>query len=188
MVDKPSTRDDANLNPSFLQRTGCKELIGYQSGIVGRVVGLHAAYYCQHWQFDSYFETKVALEFSEFLRRYDEHNDRVWSLFHNGIIEAAIVVDSQAEAGRAARLRWFIVGPALRSAGAGNYLMRRACEFCSERPFDKLWLTTFRGLDAAAHLYEKFGFARVDERPGAQWGSAVTEQRYELCFGEREPK
>ena len=38
---------------------------------------------------------------------------------------------------------------------------------------------TFAGLDAARHLYEKFGFTLTTEREDSQWGEPVLEQKFE---------
>ena len=40
-----------------------------------------------------------------------------------------------------------------------------------------LW--TFKGLDAARHLYERHGFRLAEEYAGAQWGVNLVEQRFE---------
>jgi len=44
--------------------------------------------------------------------------------------------------------------------------------------FDETYLDTFKGLDAARHLYETCGFRLTQEATGSQWGTPVTEQRF----------
>jgi hypothetical protein len=48
---------------------------------------------------------------------------------------------------------------------------------------DRIWSVlvgdTIEGLEAARHLYEKYGFHLVEERSGEQWGRRVLEQRFE---------
>ncbi len=68
----------------------------------------------------------------------------------------------------------------MRGTGVGNALLAAAVGFCRARRYDRVHLWTFEGLDAARHLYEKFGFRLVHEQRGTQWGSGVTEQRFEL--------
>ena len=58
--------------------------------------------------------------------------------------------------------------------------MEQAVFFCKEVGFEKVYLYTFLGLGSARHLYEKFGFKLVEEHPGEQWGTTVSEQRFEL--------
>ena len=40
--------------------------------------------------------------------------------------------------------------------------------------------TTFAGLDAARHLYERAGFVLCQESEGDHWGRTVMEQTFEL--------
>jgi len=45
-----------------------------------------------------------------------------------------------------------------------------------------VYLWTFKGLNAAKHLYEKNGFKLVKQFKGMQWGTEVNEQRFELSL------
>jgi GNAT superfamily N-acetyltransferase len=58
--------------------------------------------------------------------------------------------------------------------------MNNAVSFCRAAGYPLVYLWTFEGLDAARHLYEKYGFKLVKEHSGEQWGTAVNEQRFEL--------
>ncbi|MEA3417288.1 MAG: hypothetical protein U9R02_14290 [Thermodesulfobacteriota bacterium] len=49
-----------------------KFITGYIPGVIGRVAELHALYYSEKWNFGKFFETKVAIELSEFLNNYNE--------------------------------------------------------------------------------------------------------------------
>jgi N-acetylglutamate synthase-like GNAT family acetyltransferase len=155
---------------------------GYIPGVVGKVTELHAKYYSTNWGFGHFFETKVATELSKFIRDYNNYKDRIWSLLLDGDIEGSIAIDGSSEVENIAHLRWFIVSDKLRGNGAGNYLMQRAVSFCQEAGYQKVYLWTFDGLQAARHLYEKFGFKLVKEYPGDQWGTTVSEQRFDLAL------
>ncbi len=76
---------------------------------------------------------------------------------------------------------------AIRGQGAERRLLDAAVDFCRGNGYPGIRLRTFAGLHAARHLYEQAGFARVEERRGAQWGTEVTEQRFELAFGPISP-
>jgi hypothetical protein len=39
--------------------------VGYSPGAIGRIMELNAAYCSRHWDFDLYFEAKVARELSD---------------------------------------------------------------------------------------------------------------------------
>jgi len=81
-----------------------------------------------------------------------------------------------------AHLRWFILSDALRGRGVGARLIDTALDSCRACGYEKVYLWTFEGLDAARHLYEKAGFRLVERQRGTQWGSEVTEQRFELAL------
>ena len=154
--------------------------IGYTPGVIGRITELHADYYSRNWNFSEYFEAKVASELSKFMCDYDEQKDRVFSLQVDGKIEGSISIDGSSENRNVAHLRWFVVSDKLRGKGAGNYLMQQAMAFCKDRTYDGVYLWTFQGLGSARHLYEKYGFTLTEETAGKQWGTVVTEQRFDV--------
>ena len=45
--------------------------------------------------------------------------------------------------------------------------------------FRRCYLTTFAGLDAARGLYQRTGFRQTAEIEAENWGTRVTEQRFE---------
>jgi GNAT superfamily N-acetyltransferase len=134
----------------------------------------------------------------EFTARYDPQRDRVWSVLRGNEIVASITIDSSADTHGAAHLRWFMItidssadnhgaahlrwfiaAASVRGSGLGRHLLGEALDFCARRAFKQVYLTTFRGLDRARHLYEEFGFELVDTRRGTSWGNPVWEQRFE---------
>lgn len=161
---------------------------GYMPGAIGRVVELHGAYYHAHWGFGAFFEAKVAGELAEFIGRYDEKRDGFWTATAGGRVEGSITVDGLRAEREGAHLRWFIVSDAIRGQGVGRRLLDAAVDFCRVNGYPGIRLWTFAGLHAARHLYEQAGFALVEERRGAQWGTEVTEQRFELAFGPKSPE
>jgi GNAT superfamily N-acetyltransferase len=149
-------------------------------GAIGRVAELHAAYYARQWGFGVFFEAKIAMEVAEFLSRYDARRDGFWTASLGGRIEGSITIDGLHAADAGAHLRWFIMSDALRGRGVGGRLVEAAVDFCRRSGYPRVYLWTFEGLHAARHLYEKAGFALAEQRRGAQWGTEVTEQRFEL--------
>jgi len=158
---------------------------GYRPGAIGRVAQLHGEYYHRHWGFGLFFEAKVATELSAFLSRYDDTRDGFWAVAAGDRVEGAIVIDGRDAEREGAHLRWFIVSDGLRGRGAGNRLMETAMDFCRRKGYPGVYLWTFEGLSAAHHLYEKHGFVLVEQRPGAQWGVTVNEQRFEWSAGKK---
>lgn len=157
-----------------------KTIKGYIPGVIGRIAELHISYYHPNWNFGSYFESKVARDMADFTDRYDEARDGLWTVIENGRIQGAIAIDGLDADTLGAHLRWFIVGEDLQGQGLGNRLMDLAMRFCRDKDYNRIYLWTFAGLNAARHLYEKAGFKLVKERTGRQWGTEVNEQRFEL--------
>ncbi len=153
---------------------------GYIPGSIGRVTELHSTYYHEHWGFNVFFEAKVATDLAEFLGRYNEKRDGFWTASLEGRIEGSITIDGIQAGGEEAHLRYFIVSDALRGRGIGAWLISTAVNFCRNTGYREIYLSTFEGLHAARHLYEKLGFRLVEEHIGTQWGKEVNEQRFEL--------
>jgi GNAT superfamily N-acetyltransferase len=153
---------------------------GYRTGCIGRIAELHAITYRQLSGFGLQFESKVARELAEFCERYDDERDGLWLAVSQGQVEGSIAIDGLHAGREGAHLRWFIVSDKLRGAGIGKDLLTCATTFCRSKGYKQVYLWTFEGLGAARHLYENFGFRLVEQRPGAQWGKQVIEQRFEL--------
>lgn len=156
------------------------EIMGYVPGAIGRIAELHATYYANHWNFGLFFEAKVATEMSQFLSRFDDKHDGFWTTCLDGRVEGCIAIDGIKAESEGAHLRWFIISARLRGRGFGHTLMRTAVDYCKMKKFSAVYLWTFEGLDAARHLYEKFGFSLIEKHTGTQWGTPVNEQKFVL--------
>lgn len=175
------------LNPDsngglFFMAMNDVELSGYIPGAIGRVAELHGTYYYKHWGFNLFFESKVAMELSEFLRRFNEARDGFWVATIEEKIVGSVAIDGLHGDGQGAHLRWFIIAPEHQGHGIGNRLLKEAVEFCRKKEHGRIYLWTFAGLHPARHLYEKFGFKLCEEHEGEHWGKAVKEQRFELVL------
>jgi hypothetical protein len=64
--------------------------------------------------------------------------------------------------------------------------MEAAVGFCKEKRFKRVYLTTFKGLYTARHLYEKFGFRLYSEEDGTHLTgkSSMVEQVFELILND----
>ena len=158
------------------------KLSGYIPGAIGRVTELHATYYKKHWDFDLFFESKVATEISEFLGRFDPARDGFWLTTIDEKIVGAVVIDGSGVKTHEARLRWFVVDPEYQGRGIGQRLLSEAISFCKKANIHRIYLYSFAGLDPARHLYEKFGFVLREETQDKTWGKTVTEQTFELLL------
>ena len=158
------------------------KLSGYVPGAIGRVAELHGKYYHEHWDFDLFFESKVATELSEFLCRFNQAQDGFWVATVEEKMVGSIAIDGIHFDSKGAHLRWFIVAPENQGEGIGKILFEEAIQFCRRKRFNQIYLWTFAGLDGARHLYEKFGFKLCEQREGNQWGKRMTEQMFELSL------
>src|SRR5262245_20773764 len=157
---------------------------GWRPGALGTIVSLLAAYHWPRYGFGPAFETKVARELAEFLNRYDPDHDRLFLALQGERVVGGMAIDGGEEnAGtQSARLRWFILADECQGRGVGGRMMDEAMRFLEQR-FARCYLTTISGLDAARALYERRGFRLVEESEAANWGTAVTEQRFEWSAG-----
>lgn len=151
---------------------------GYQPALIAGVTGMHAAFYSQNYGFGALFERKVASEMSEFMGRIDAPLNAVFSAYNGKKLLGSVSIDGEDLGSKTAHLRWFIVSPEARGLGVGKGLMARAMKFVDEMAFQQTCLWTFKGLDTARHLYERFGFELFEEKTGSQWGIQMVEQQF----------
>ncbi|UYV38237.1 helix-turn-helix domain-containing GNAT family N-acetyltransferase [Rhodobacteraceae bacterium D3-12] len=151
---------------------------GYRAGLIASVAHLHATFYSQHYGFGAVFERKVATEMSEFIGRIENPLNTTFSAYVGDELLGSVSLDGEDLGQGASHLRWFIVSPSAQGMGVGNLLIGHATAFVDTNAFDRTRLWTFKGLDAARHLYEKHGFTLAHETPGNQWGTEVIEQEF----------
>lgn len=151
---------------------------GYCPGVIASVIGLHAAYYAANYGFGAVFERKVATEMSEFMGRIENRLNTTFSAFIGDKLLGSVSIDGEDLEEGVSHLRWFIVSPESQGIGIGNLLLGKATSFADAAGFEQTRLWTFKGLDAARHLYEKHGFEFVCENRGKQWGTEVIEQEF----------
>jgi GNAT superfamily N-acetyltransferase len=155
------------------------EIGDYRPGALADIVGLHARYYSKYWNFGLPFETKVGMELAEFLARRNAEQDVFLAAYSPDGAVASVIVDASGGGPRGAHLRWFIVAEEMQGKGLGAELLGRAIGFCDERNYERIWLTTFAGLEAARALYERHGFVLSAETEVDQWSGNVQEQIFE---------
>lgn len=168
----------ADSQPDLDTMTNIEVHRGYRPGLIASVVQLHASFYSENFGFGAVFERKVATEMSEFMARIDKPANAVFSAYLGTELLGSLSVDGEDLGTGVSHLRWFIVSPRAHGMGIGTLLMGKAMSFVDQNAFDRTRLWTFKGLDAARHLYEKHGFALAHETQGRQWGTEVTEQEF----------
>ena len=150
----------------------------YTPTLIGSIVEMHAAYYSRLVNFGAAFEAQVAAGLADFVARLSCPDNAIWSDGANGAVVGSVAIDGEDLGRGKAHLRWFILGEPARGTGLGKRLLQTAVVFCDERGFAETHLWTFKGLDAARHLYETQGFRLAEEYSGTRWGAQVREQRF----------
>ena len=151
---------------------------GYQPGAIGTIAALFSRYFAQHYDFDHYFEQKVATELAEFTQRLSSPDTALWLVMEAGQVVGSLAIDGEdlPDAG-VAHLRWFIMEPRLAGRGLGRQLLENAIAFCQARGFHAIHLWTVKGLDASSHLYDRYDFVIEKEFVDSQWGKQTIEQK-----------
>jgi DNA-binding MarR family transcriptional regulator/GNAT superfamily N-acetyltransferase len=155
---------------------------GYRPGLVGRTIEMHMQYYSRDWGMGSGFEAQLATGLGKLLTRLDKPESEAWVALDGSKIIGTIFIDGEDLGGNKAHLRAFIVDDGLRGGGIGRQLLEKALAFVDEREFPETHLWTFKGLEAARHLYLSTGFVLESEFPGYDWGENTVVQQYVRRF------
>jgi GNAT superfamily N-acetyltransferase len=163
------------MKPGFTIRRG------WQPGDIGWVVGEHGRYYDRAWKLGMAFEAKVAEAMGAWLQRYDPAHDLLLVAEDaEGSLGSISLDGSGADVpSDGARVRFFIMADRARGRGIGKVLVAETMAFIRDAGFEKAFLTTFRGLDAARKLYEDHGWALTHEALDTSWGTPLHEQRFD---------
>jgi len=151
---------------------------GYKAGLISQVSALFINFFHKQFDFGYQFESKVASELSEFVKRLLQPQNTIYSAYIGNELVATITIDGDNLGGNIAHLRWFIAHPKVTGQGIGKQLLQKAISFVDHHAFDETHLWTIKGLDSASHLYQKHDFKLVEQASGNQWGSTVIEQKF----------
>ena len=162
-----------------------KEIVfdNYRPGLMGEVVAWHGRYYAKNWNFGPEFEAIVGSGLADFIPRKASPGCQIFSAWQQNTFLGSITVDNDGNPNqKLAHIRWFIMSDAARGKKVGGALFAKAIDFIQQSGYSGVYLTTFKGLEAAQHLYTQAGFQLTHEEKGNSWGTEVIEQRYELHF------
>ena len=151
-----------------------------QRGDLGYLTYLHGKLYGAEYGYNVVYEKYVAQGVAELLENYDAKKDHIWLIEDNEEIVGAIAI--MGRSGKVAQLRYFLLLSQYRGLGLGKKLMQLALDFCKETGYQSVYLWTATELEAAAHLYQKFGFTKTKEVNTFNWGKEVIEACYDLML------
>ena len=143
-------------------------------GDAGYIAYRHAVLYEREYGLDKVFEKYVLAGLLDFLDKPE--GGEIWLAECAGKIAGFIAIVRHSPT--TAQLRWFLLEPEFRGTGLGRRLMETVMEFCRQQNYQEVFLWTFKGLDAARHLYEQYGFLLTEEKPNNTWKHELLEQRW----------
>ena len=73
------------------------------------------------------------------------------------------------------RLRFMLIDPAFRGCGLGKYLLQTALDYCRQKDYRRVSLSTTANCVFAQQLYRKNGFAPFKVIHGTEWGGSTDE-------------
>lgn len=151
-----------------------------QPGDIGYIAYRHGVLYAQEYGLNQVLEKYVLQSLITFL----EHSSggKIFIAQCCGTIIGFIGIVKVSKT--TAQLRWFLIEPEFRGAGLGRKLVASAMEFCEQQNYNHVFLWTFKGLDSARHLYEKFGFTLTEEKENNTWKNQLIEQRWDVTLGD----
>ena len=157
----------------FLLRT-------HEPGDMGWVVHRHGLLYAREYGWDERFEALVAQIAADFINNFDPATERCWIAEMEGERVGCVFVVGAGD--KVAKIRLLLVEPRARGLGLGNRLVEECVRFARSRGYEKLVLWTNDVLEDARRIYERKGFALVEQEEHHSFGKDLVGQNWELTL------
>ncbi|MGF6256806.1 bifunctional helix-turn-helix transcriptional regulator/GNAT family N-acetyltransferase [Ensifer sp. LBL] len=145
-----------------------------QPGDMGWVIHRQGALYAEEYGWTTAFEALVAEIVVKYMHDYDAKSDRCWIAEKDGKVVGSVFLVRHDET--TAKLRLLYVEPSARGLGIGRRLVEECMRHARLLGYIRMILWTNAGLDAARHIYEKAGFALIEEEQHHSFGKDLTGQ------------
>ncbi|MCI9597183.1 MAG: GNAT family N-acetyltransferase [Firmicutes bacterium] len=137
----------------------------YKPGDPSMVCYFQYKLYEKQYHFNGLYEQEMLEGMAQL---YDDtEGSQMWVAELDGNIVGDIAVIKRGS--DKAQLRWFGVDMGMQGQGLGSRLLKTAMDFCKEKNYVHLTLSTLDLLKPARHLYGKFGFHKTESKPHNQW-------------------
>lgn len=159
--------------PSYLLRDP-------QPGDMGVVVQQQTALYAREYGWNWEFEALVAERVAKYLRAFDPTCERCWIAEKDGEVVGSVFVIRHGET--TAQLRMLYVDASARGMGIGQRLVDECVRFARQVGYQRMQLWTVDILGDARKLYQKAGFALVEEETIDSFGKSLVSQTWALTL------
>ncbi len=144
------------------------------------VVERHGALYAQTDGFDNTFAPLVEQILRDYLATREPGVERAWIAEAEGVRAGSMFCVKGP--GRDAKLRLFLLDPAMRGRGLGRRMLDLCLRHARDRGFAGLTLWTHESHRAACALYRSAGLRCVGSRAVVSFGQPLIEQTWRIDF------
>ena len=151
-----------------------------EPGDAGWVASRHGALYWADEGYDIRFEALVLRLLADFIETRGPH-ERAWiAVDADGARQGCVFTTRPAP--RTAKLRMFLVEPAMRGTGLARRMLDRLVDHARATGAAEVVLWTHESHRAAGRLYAKAGFVLTSQAPVEAFGQPTVEQTWRLAL------